>query len=207
MGKLCTMPIYQKIAIDIANNIYNGHISEGTTLYGRSALAGKYNVSPETIRRSVKILEDLKVVESMKGRGIVVLSRNKAESFLKKYQSITNVSSYKSDLFSLLNTRSKLESQILETMNKIVDYSSRLSTINPLVPFEFEIKSNCKLIGKTPGQTNFWQNTGGTIVAIKRGEDLIISPGPYIEFMEDDILMVIGDANINTSIPMFLYEK
>lgn len=207
MGKLCTMPIYQKIAIDIANNIYNGHISEGTTLYGRSALAGKYNVSPETIRRSVKILEDLKVVESMKGRGIVVLSRNKAESFLKKYQSITNVSSYKSDLFSLLNTRSKLESQILETMNKIVDYSSRLSTINPLVPFEFEIKSNCKLIGKTPGQTNFWQNTGGTIVAIKRGEDLIISPGPYIEFMENDILMVIGDANINTSIPMFLYEK
>lgn len=207
MEKSCTMPIYQKIAIDIANNIYNGYISEGTTLYGRSALAGKYNVSPETIRRSVKILEDLKVVESVKGRGIVVLSRNKAESFLKKYESITNVSSYKSELFSLLNTRSKLESQILETMNKIVDYSSRLSTINPLVPFEFEIKSNCKLIGKTPGQTNFWQNTGGTIVAIKRGQDLIISPGPYIEFMENDILMVIGDANINTSIPMFLYEN
>ncbi|MDO7203491.1 hypothetical protein Q5M85_03850 [Paraclostridium bifermentans] len=39
-------------------------------------------------------------------------------------------------------------------MNKIVDYSSRLSTINPLVPFEFLIKSNCKLIGQTPGQTN-----------------------------------------------------
>ncbi|MCU9815383.1 cation:proton antiporter regulatory subunit [Paraclostridium sp. AKS73] len=92
-------------------------------------------------------------------------------------------------------------------MNKIVDYSSRLSTINPLVPFEFLIKSNCKLIGQTPGQTNFWQNTGGTIVAIKRGEDLIISPGPYIEFMENDILMVIGDTHVNTSVPMFLYEK
>ena len=207
MEKSYTMPIYQKIAIDIANNICNGYIPEGTTLRGRSALAGKYNVSPETIRRSVKILEDLKVVESIKGKGIIVLSRNKAESFLKKYQDITNISSYKSQLSELLNSRSNLESQILETMNKIVDYSSRLSTINPLGPFEFLIKPNCKLIGKTPGQTNFWQNTGGTIVAIKRGEKLIISPGPYIEFLENDIIMVIGDSNVNTSVPMFLYEK
>ncbi|GAA0100429.1 MULTISPECIES: TrkA C-terminal domain-containing protein [Paraclostridium] len=207
MEKSYTMPIYQKIAIDIANNICNGYIAEGTTLHGRSALAGKYNVSPETIRRSVKILEDLKVVESIKGKGIIVLSRSKAESFLKKYQNITNVSSYKSQLSELLSSRSQLESQILETMNKIVDYSSRLSTINPLVPFEFLIKSNCKLIGQTPGQTNFWQNTGGTIVAIKRGEELIISPGPYIEFLENDILMVIGDTHVNTSVPMFLYEK
>ncbi|MCB5942832.1 GntR family transcriptional regulator, partial [bacterium 210820-DFI.6.52] len=82
----------------------NGYIAEGTTLHGRSALAGKYNVSPETIRRSVKILEDLKVVESIKGKGIIVLSRNKAESFLKKYQNITNVSSYKSQLSELLSS-------------------------------------------------------------------------------------------------------
>ena len=42
------MPIYQKIALDLANKIYTGNIAEGSTLYGRSVLAGKYNVSPET---------------------------------------------------------------------------------------------------------------------------------------------------------------
>ena len=56
MQKSHTMPIYQKIALDIANNIYSGNITEGSTLHGRSALAAKYNVSPETIRRSVKLL-------------------------------------------------------------------------------------------------------------------------------------------------------
>ncbi|GAA0862100.1 TrkA C-terminal domain-containing protein [Paraclostridium tenue] len=205
MEKSHTMPIYQKIALDIANNIYVGNIAEGATLRGRSALAAKYNVSPETIRRSVKLLEDIEVVQSIKGKGIIVLSSSNAESFLKKYQNITNISSYRSDLSFLLNSRAKLEAQILETMNKIVDYSSRLSTINPLVPFEFEIKANCKFIGMTAGQTNFWQNTGGTIVAVKRNGDLILSPGPYIEFLENDILMVIGDVNIHTSVPMFLY--
>lgn len=45
-----TMPIYQKIALDLANKIYTGSIVEGSTLYGRSILAGKYNVSPETYK-------------------------------------------------------------------------------------------------------------------------------------------------------------
>ncbi|MGL5329857.1 MAG: TrkA C-terminal domain-containing protein [Peptostreptococcaceae bacterium] len=206
MEKSHTMPIYQKIAIDVANNIHNGSIAEGTTLHGRSALAAKYNVSPETIRRSVKILEDVDVVKSIKGKGIVVVCANNAFEFLKKHQNITNVSSYKSELSSLLNDRHKLEAQIFETMNKIVDYSSRLSTVNPLVPYEFKIKSTCKFLGMTAGQTNFWQNTGATIVAVKRNDELILSPGPYIEFMLNDILMVIGDSNVLSSVPMFLYE-
>jgi len=80
------MPIYQKIALDIANKIYTGEIKEDTILYGRSILAGKYNVSPETIRRAVKILEDIDVVKSVKGKGVIVLSSDKAYSFIKKYQ-------------------------------------------------------------------------------------------------------------------------
>ena len=92
-----TMPIYQKIALDLANKIYTGSIAEGSTLYGRSVLAGKYNVSPETIRRAIKLLEDIKIVESVKGKGVIVLSSKKALSFIKKYQDITNISSIQTD--------------------------------------------------------------------------------------------------------------
>lgn len=202
-----TMPIYQKIALDIANKIYTGSIEEGSTLYGRSILAGKYNVSPETIRRAVKILEDIGVVNSIKGRGIIVLSADKALSFVKKYQDITNISSYKSSLHNLINTKAAIDNEIIDTINKIIDYSNRLEIINPLVPIQFTIESTCKYIGKTAAETKFWQNTGATIVAIKRGEDLIISPGPYIEFIENDIILVVGDNQIYNSVPMFLYDK
>ena len=85
----------KKIALDLANKIYTGSIVEGSTLYGRSVLAGKYNVSPETIRRAIKLLEDIKIVESVKGKGVIVLSSKNALSFIKKYQDITNISSYK----------------------------------------------------------------------------------------------------------------
>ena len=207
MDKNYTMPIYQKIALDIANKIYTGEIQEDSVLFGRSVLAGKYNVSPETIRRAVKILEDIGVVKSIKGKGVIVISQDKASSCIKKYRDITNISSYKSTLYNLIDTKSNLENEILDTINKILDYSNRLEIINPLVPVQFTINSNCKYIGQTAAQTKFWQNTGATIVAIKRGEELIISPGPYIEFVEGDILLVVGDQHIYNSIPMFLYEN
>lgn len=202
-----TMPIYQKIALDLANKIYTGDVTEGSTLYGRSVLAGKYNVSPETIRRAIKLLEDIHIVESVKGKGVIVLSSKNALSFIKKYQDITNISSYKSNLYKLMSEKSKLEDDIVQTLNKIIDYSNRLEIINPLVPIQFVIEENCKYLGKTPGETMFWQNTGATIVAVKRGDNLIISPGPYIEFASGDLLLVVGDKHIYNSVPLFLYGK
>ncbi|MGL5346376.1 MAG: TrkA C-terminal domain-containing protein [Peptostreptococcaceae bacterium] len=201
-----SLPIYHKIALDIANKIQIGEIEEGSLLRGRSSLAGKYNVSPETIRRSMKVLEDLEVVSSVKGRGIVVLSSEKASSFLNKNQNLTNLSSHKSNLKNLISAKSQLENEIVDTINKIIDYTGRLSNINPLVPLEFKISGECKFIGMTAGEVKFWQNTSATIVGVKRDGELIISPGPYIEFREGDILLVVGDSSIIHSVHSFLYE-
>ena len=62
MDEASSSPRYEKIALDIANAIYKGQYEEGEKIYGRSTLAGTYNVSPETIRRAIKILEDVGVV-------------------------------------------------------------------------------------------------------------------------------------------------
>ena len=131
MKEKYTVPIYQKIALDLANKIHTGDIKEGSTLYGRSILAGKYNVSPETIRRAIKLLEDIDIVESIKGKGVTVLSSDNALSFIKKYEDITNISSYKSNLYRLLENKAKIDNDIILTLNKILDYSDRLEVINP----------------------------------------------------------------------------
>lgn len=205
MERNSSLPIYHKIALDIANKIHIGDIQEGSLLRGRSSLAGTYNVSPETIRRAMKVLEDLEVVCSVKGKGILVLSSEKACSFLNKNQNITNISSYRLNLQQLLASKAKLENEIVDNINKIIDYSSRLSNINPLVPFEFKITNECKFIGKTAGEIKFWQHTSATIVGVKRNGNLIVSPGPYIEFKENDILLVVGESSIHHSVPAFLY--
>ena len=207
MYENCSIPRYQKIALDIANSIYKGDIKEGERIHGRSTLAGKYNVSPETIRRAIKLLEDVEVVESFKGSGISVLSKDNAFAYINKFKNIESVASYKSTLMSLISEKISIEEKMVETINKIIDYSSRLNNINPITPLEIEIPSDSEIVGKSISEVKFWQHTGATIVGIKREGSIILSPGPYATFLKGDILLVIGEEKVYNSVRLFLTGK
>ena len=199
-----TIPTYKKIALDIANKIKQNSITEGEILHGRSTLASKYNVSPETIRRAVILLEDVEVVTTIKGKGILVLSKEKAVSFLNRNKSINSVRNYKSEIDTLLNNRKDVETQLLKAIQGILDYSSRFDELNPIIPLEFTVPANCIYLGKTVGEIMFWQNTGATLIAVKRDDQLILSPGPYITLNYNDVLIVVGNDQIRYSVPEFL---
>ena len=202
-----SIPTYKKIALDIANKIQLNNILEGDILHGRSTLSSKYNVSPETIRRSMILLEDVEVVKTIKGKGILVLSREKAISFLNRNKSIDSIRSYKTEIDKLLNNRKEIENQLLKSIQGIIDYSSRFNEVNNIIPLEFVVPENCLYIGKTVGEIMFWQNTGATLIAVKRNDELLLSPGPYISLNPNDLLIVVGNDNIRNSVPQFLYPK
>ncbi|KQB78738.1 GntR family transcriptional regulator [Clostridium butyricum] len=195
------------MALDIANKIQLNNILEGDILHGRSTLSSKYNVSPETIRRSMILLEDVEVVKTIKGKGILVLSREKAISFLNRNKSIDSIRSYKTEIDKLLNNRKEIENQLLKSIQGIIDYSSRFNEVNNIIPLEFVVPENCLYIGKTVGEIMFWQNTGATLIAVKRNDELLLSPGPYISLNPNDVLIVVGNDNIRNSVPQFLYPK
>jgi len=200
------IPTYKKIALDIAHKIKEESIKEGSILYGRSVLASKYNVSPETIRRAVILLEDVDVVKSIKGKGILVISKSQAISFLNRNKSIDSMKEYKSQINNLLEKRKEIEDEMLKAINGIIDYSSRFDEVNPIIPIEFEIPTNCQYIGKTVAEIKLWQNTGATLIAIKRDGNLLLSPGPYIIINSGDIFIVVGNDEIKTSVPDFLFS-
>lgn len=207
MSKMAIIsPIYQQIAIDIAARISNGEFVVGTKLHGRSTLAGQYNVSPETIRRAVTLLEDMEIVNVSQGSGIVIKSKEKAFKFIEKFKSKDSMSSIKKDIENTINEKRQLEDQLISHINKLFDYSVRFKDVNPVVPMEVETPNNSKLIGKTIGDVKFWQNTGATIIGIRRDNSLILSPGPYATFMERDILVVVGDEYSYERVVAFMSE-
>ena len=199
-------PIYQQIAIDLANRIARGDFVIGTKIQGRSTLAGKYNVSPETVRRAVKLLEDMDIVEVVQGSGIIVNSIDEAYKFIEKFKNKDSMTTIKNDISNILDEKIKLEDQLTSYIDKLIDYSERFENSNPFAPIEFEIQKNPKVIGKTISEVKFWQNTGATIIGIKRGDSLILSPGPYAIFMEGDIFIMIGEEFSFERIKNFLSE-
>ena len=76
-----------------------------------------------------------------------------------------------------------------------------------MTPFELEITEKCKITGKSIGEINFWQNTGATIVGIRRGDSTILSPGPYATIEKGDILLIIGEDDTFRSVRDFINEN
>ncbi|MDF2504481.1 MULTISPECIES: TrkA C-terminal domain-containing protein [Clostridium] len=200
-------PVYQKIAIDIANRIVARDFNVGDKLYGRSSLASQYNVSPETIRRATILLSDMGIVKVTKGSGIIIESVDNCLKFIDKFKDIDSMTSLKKEITGLMAKRRQLDKSMENITNELIDYSNRFNKSNPFTPFEFEIYAGLHIIGKAISEVKFWQNTGATIIAIRRNGKLILSPGPYTVFMENDVFIAIGDESTYYRTKKFLYDK
>ncbi|NLO45528.1 MAG: GntR family transcriptional regulator [Clostridiales bacterium] len=201
-----TISAYRQIAIDIAKDIANGKYKQGEILYGRSILASQYKVSSETIRKAIYLLSDIGVLESQKGRGVEVISTQKAKVFTQRYNSLRDISKVKLEIKNWAKSQAKQTADILEKIQFLIDETERINNAGLLNPFQIQITDQCKAIGKTVDELNFWHNTGGTIVAIKRNETMIISPGRYASFHKGDVFFIVGDETAHAMALKLLFE-
>lgn len=199
-------PVYQKISIDIANRILAGDFSAGDKLHGRSSLSSYYNVSPETIRRAIILLNDMDIVEVIKGSGIIIKSVDNCIKFIDKFKDIDSINSSRKEILELINQKKLLEEKIEGKIDELIDYSNRFINTNPFMPYEFKIYKGLNIIGKTVSESKFWQNTGATVVGIRRKGDLILSPGPNAAFQEGDTFLIIAEEDVYGKIKKFIYE-
>lgn len=207
MKEKIVKPVYQKIAIDIASRIADGEFLVGEKLHGRSTLAGKYNVSPETIRRAVFLLQDTRIVSVSQGSGIIVESAEKAKAFISKFQNVDSISALREDFSRILKEKEQLDLELKKSFETLLDYTVRFKPSNPFTPMEFTIPAGSNLVGKTVGETHFWQHTGATVIAVRRNGEVILSPGPYITFNAQDVFIIIGDEDAYARVRHFIVEE
>ncbi len=186
---------YMQIAMDIATRIADGELPEGSPIYGRSVLASKYNVSAETIRRSLHLLEDMKVVAIKPQGGAKGLSRDNARRYIDSASETTDLRIMRDQLKSLVEQSVILHEQILDTVSTMLHHNEHYCAArDPLPNYEVLVPEGSAVIGKNLGSLRFWQNTGATVVAIRRDQKLITSPGPYAELYGGDVIMIVGST-------------
>ncbi len=184
---------YLQIALDLARRIARGEFPEGSRMYGRSVLASEYNVSPETVRRAVRLLADLKVVEVKPQSGAVVLSADSARRYIENFQGDAGAHALRQRLKDLLAEEAELHRQISETAFALVRSQDGFASAHePFPNYEVPVPEGSPVTGKSIGELKFWQSTGGTIIAIRRGQTVILSPGPYAELYAGDVVVLAG---------------
>ena len=184
---------YLQIALDLARRIAKGELPEGSRVYGRSVMASEYNVSPETIRRALRLLADMKVVEVKPQSGVVVLSADSARRYIENFEESADVRALRQQLKELMAEYADLSRRLSDTVTALVKSRDTFAAAGePLPNYEVSVPANSPVTGKSIGALKFWQSTGGTIVAIRRGQTVILSPGPYAELYDGDVLVLVG---------------
>ncbi|MFC5560023.1 TrkA C-terminal domain-containing protein [Ureibacillus thermophilus] len=205
--KIVKQPKYQKIAADIASKIVEGKYTIGEKIYARSSLASQYGVSAETARRAIAVLQDLEIVEATKGSGVVIKSYEKAANFIKQFLDVESIHQIQLEMFESIDRQKEELEKLKEITERLVSRTERFRSINPFVPFHIEIKGDSPYLSKTIGEINFWHHTMATIVGIRRGEELIISPGPYATIEMDDVIYFIGNDECLERVQKFLFPN
>ena len=200
-----TSPRYQQIAADIAAKIASGHYKQGEKIYARSSLASQYGVSSETARRAICVLSDMHIVDATKGSGVVITSVDNARRFVQQYSDTNTVSKLRKEILNSVERQNHELTHLKEQIGTLLDKTERFRSINPFVPFEITISASTPHLGKTASDLNFWHNTAATIIAIRRGQTLILSPGPYSSFQAEDTIYFVGDECCLERVKEFLY--
>jgi len=197
--------MYQSIALDIAEKIVDGKYPVGPKFYGRSMLAGRYNVSPETIRRALFLLKDVDVVEITQGSGIHIVSVENAKNFVDRFKDIRTITQTKAKISEIIHKQNALQSELEENINALISFTDVYDSLASIVPFAIEITPKCKYIGKMVSELRFWQNTGATIIAIRRDDQIELSPGPYAVICDGDVFVMIGQNGTEKNVRSFLF--
>lgn len=192
---------YTRIAISLAERIASGQLKEGDKLSGRSKLSPEYNVSPETIRWTLRLLADMKVVEVKEQSGVYVLSADNARRYLHNFADQTDIRGKQQQLKELLVRQEHLNRQMAALCRDILDETSQ--TPDALPNYYCRIPDDWPHSGTTVGALRFWQATGATIVAIRRGLSYIVSPGPYAELYAGDAVIFVGGVKAREAVSHF----
>jgi len=113
---------YITIAMDLAERVAHGDYIEGQKISGRSTLAGLYNVSPETIRRALSLLQESGVVKVVPGAGVFVNSVDATREYLAESSQYKVIKEMQERLVQLALERKNLNAQIEHLTTELLDY-------------------------------------------------------------------------------------
>lgn len=182
---------YEQIAIDIAVRIVRREFKEDEKLSGRSTLAGTYNVSPETVRRAVALLQSKGVVEAQVGKGIIIRSRNAADRFLKDFENKRMIEEIQVRLGQLTIERDRLNEEIAQELTKLVNYTTKSISRIGMID-DIRIPEESWVVGQTLESSGISAINDTVVIAIEKNDENIFSPDTSTKIFADDLLIIAG---------------
>lgn len=185
------LPRYEEIALDLAETVARGELKVGDRVAGRSGLAGRYKVSPETVRRAVALLHAQGVLKTVPGLGIRVESRHAAAQYLRDSERTLALLRLESEVKELLSARHELDERLGDAIAKMVRVTSgAVGTMRHVD--EVTVNPQSAFVGTTLLEAGLREKTGATVIGIVREGEEMFSPDPHVAIRAQDLLIIVG---------------
>lgn len=201
------LPKYEQIAADIAYKIVSGDYAEGSKIYARSSVGSQYGVSSETARRAMCVLADWDIVEIEKNSGVTIKSADNAKNFLQQQEHMMSIQTLKRQIFANVERQKSEMKELHNGLSEVIKRIERYRATNPFIPYELVITEKTPYVDCSVAEVNFWQETFATVIAIKRNDRLIMSPGPKAVFRLNDIVYYTGDDDCPDRVKAFMFPQ
>ena len=181
---------YMTIAADIADRIVRGDYQEGQKIFGRSTLAGKYNVSPETIRRALILLQEAGIVQVTPGVGVAVKSLDAAQKYLEDFDQRRVLHSLHEQLYLLVKKRDQINEEISKVIEELMEHTLQVESRYNKIE-EWKVLPESPLVGKPLSRIELCDQS--RILSIRRrdmGE--IVNPSSKNVIESGDVITIYG---------------
>ena len=196
---------YLSIAYQIAKRIVSGELIEGSRLSGRTLLSSEYQVSSETIRKAIKVLETYGVVESKERSGIVILSQKEAESYMNRYVTQKEDRRLIKDTEEALKDLSHAESKAQHLARKLISV-----TRTGFFPFDFftlDVHEANPHVGKTLQELDLKRQTGALVIGYEKAGLFYQNPEATLSIEAAMTLYLLGDLTVQKKTEEYLYGE
>jgi len=90
-----------------------------------------------------------------------------------------------------MEERRALDARIEATALRLADMAERFRYSDEMQTYEFQVPQGARIAGRTIAESAFRTETGATILAIRRGAAVELSPGPGAFIASGDVLVVV----------------
>jgi DNA-binding GntR family transcriptional regulator len=188
-------PIYERVAYEIAIQIANGQYVEGSKIKGRSLASTQFNVSTETMRKALNVLQEHGVILIKEQSGAEVISKAKALSYSEVFKDEVALKNSFQSFHALLDESKTIQQRIKKELSRLQKKYDINHSSTPIRTFDYQLSDNHPLVGQTNQSLNFFLLTGATLYGVVGTVTLSSPSGEYV-FQPFDILYFSGDDTV-----------
>lgn len=113
-----SLPIYEQIAELIKKRIIRGEISAGEKLPSVREMALEVNVNPNTVQRTYRELEMMKIVETKRGQGTFVTENKEIIDTVRNEMKTEIFEHFTEQMFEMGYTKEEIKRDLAEFLAK-----------------------------------------------------------------------------------------